>query len=90
MNIHILLGLHKDVQTQLFQAPSVVTRRYLPRYSSILAATQQMLRLIHEHNNEDYENIGRFWLWREEQEKQEDCRSHVIDGKEGGIFLDND
>jgi hypothetical protein len=65
MNIHILLGLHKDAQTEVFQAPSEFSRWYLPRNLSILAVTQQMLRLFHEHN-EDYENIFRIWLWREE------------------------
>ena len=40
MNIHILLGLHKDAQTELFQAPSEVSRCYLPRYLSILAVTK--------------------------------------------------
>jgi hypothetical protein len=73
INIHILFGWHKDAHTKLFQAPTEVTRRKLRRYLSILAATQQMLRPFYDHNNEDYKNILRFWLRREEQEKQEDC-----------------
>jgi hypothetical protein len=66
MNIHILYGLHKDAQTDLFEAPTEVTRRYLRRDLSILAAIRQKLRPFHEHGNEDYENIYWFWLWCEE------------------------
>jgi hypothetical protein len=72
-NIRILFGLLKDAHTKLFQAFTEVTKRCLRRYLSILAATQQVLRPFYEHNNEGYKNIFRFWLWREDQEKQEDC-----------------
>jgi hypothetical protein len=82
VNIHILLGLHKDVHTELFHAPTEVTRCYLRQYLSILAATQQMLRPFHKHNNEDYENILRFW--REEQEKQEDYAMESRHRRKGG------
>lgn len=60
MNICLLLGLHKDAQTEHFPTPAEVTGHYLARYLSILAATKQMIRLVHEYSNDDYENIFRF------------------------------